>query len=101
LHWTRGSLYCGGGIIYTIVVLSIQHEPHRNAEKFDRDGYVAPLDILSPAEVIRCRHSTDQLEAARKAKGITARPTQQHFVFKPFWIWQHIRACCRSCGRDR
>jgi ectoine hydroxylase-related dioxygenase (phytanoyl-CoA dioxygenase family) len=27
----------------------------------------------------------DQLEADRKAKGITARPTQQHLVFKPFW----------------
>jgi ectoine hydroxylase-related dioxygenase (phytanoyl-CoA dioxygenase family) len=55
------------------------------AENFARDGYAAPLDILSAGEVIRCRHQYDQLEAERKAKGITARPTQQHFVFKPFW----------------
>jgi non-heme Fe2+,alpha-ketoglutarate-dependent halogenase len=52
---------------------------------FERDGYVAPLSILSEGEVARYRNTYDQLEADRKAKGITARPTQQHFVYKPFW----------------
>ena len=52
---------------------------------FERDGYVAPLSILSEDEVARYRNTYDQLEADRKAKGITARPTQQHFVYKPFW----------------
>ena len=52
---------------------------------FERDGYVAPLDILSPTEVAEYRATYDQLEADRKAKGVTARPTQQHFVYKPFW----------------
>jgi len=55
------------------------------ADRFERDGYAAPLDILRPQEVARCRAQYDQLEVERKAKGITARPTQQHMVYKPFW----------------
>ena len=54
-------------------------------ERFRRDGYAAPIDILSPDQVARCRAQYDQLEADRRARGITARPTQQHFVYKPFW----------------
>jgi ectoine hydroxylase-related dioxygenase (phytanoyl-CoA dioxygenase family) len=55
------------------------------AAQFDRDGYAAPLDILTPDEVARCRIQYEQLEHDRKAEGITARPTQQHMVYKPFW----------------
>ena len=55
------------------------------AEQFERKGYVAPLEVLTQQEVARCRGQYDQLEAQRKAKGITARPTQQHFIYKPFW----------------
>jgi ectoine hydroxylase-related dioxygenase (phytanoyl-CoA dioxygenase family) len=52
---------------------------------FERDGYVAPLSILTDNEVAHYRDTYDQLEADHKAKGITARPTQQHFVYRPFW----------------
>jgi len=55
------------------------------AQRLDQDGYVAPIDILSPAEVQHYRQAYDQLEAERKARGIRARPTQQHLVYKPFW----------------
>src|SRR5437868_6834284 len=54
-------------------------------ERFERDGYVAPLDVLSSNEVAGCRAVYDALEADRHAKGITGRATQQHLVFKPFW----------------
>jgi ectoine hydroxylase-related dioxygenase (phytanoyl-CoA dioxygenase family) len=52
---------------------------------FERDGYVAPLDILTPTEVAEYRATYDHLEADRKARGVTTRPTQQHFIYKPFW----------------
>jgi ectoine hydroxylase-related dioxygenase (phytanoyl-CoA dioxygenase family) len=55
------------------------------AEQFARDGYAAPLTILSEAEMARFRQEYDRLEADRKAKGVTARPTQQHLVHKAFW----------------
>jgi len=55
------------------------------AEQFEAEGYAAPLDVLSSDEVLRYRREYDLLEADRKARGITARPTQQHFVYKPFW----------------
>lgn len=55
------------------------------SERLCHDGYAAPLDILLPEEVARYRLAYDRLERDRAAKGITARPTQQHLVFKPFW----------------
>lgn len=54
-------------------------------QRFERDGYVAPLTILAADEVAHYRATYERLEADRKAKGITARPTQQHLAYKPFW----------------
>jgi ectoine hydroxylase-related dioxygenase (phytanoyl-CoA dioxygenase family) len=55
------------------------------AKRFERDGYLAPIDILSPEEVRRFRTAYDELERDRKARGIAVRPTQQHFTYKAFW----------------
>ena len=59
--------------------------PSEIARQFQRDGYAAPLDILTAQEVQLYRDAYDRLEADRKTKGISARPTQQHLVYKPFW----------------
>ena len=63
----------------------VMHPKTITRQLFERDGYVAPLSILTDNEVAHYRDTYDQLEADRKAKGITARPTQKHFVYKPFW----------------
>jgi non-haem Fe2+, alpha-ketoglutarate-dependent halogenase len=57
----------------------------RITTQFERDGYAAPLDILTTEEARGYADYYAQLEADRKAKGITARPTQQHLAYKPFW----------------
>jgi chlorinating enzyme len=59
--------------------------PAQIKTRFQNDGYFAPIDLLGPGEATQYRYIYDRLEADRKAKGITTRPTQQHLVFKPFW----------------
>jgi ectoine hydroxylase-related dioxygenase (phytanoyl-CoA dioxygenase family) len=59
------------------------------AGRFEREGYVSPLDVLTGAEVARYRHVYEQIEADRAARNITARPTQQHLEHEAFWELVH------------
>jgi non-haem Fe2+, alpha-ketoglutarate-dependent halogenase len=54
-------------------------------DKFERDGYAAPVPALSSEEVKRYRQAYDDLEARWKQEGSLKRPTHQHFKIKEFW----------------
>lgn len=61
-------------------------------QRFEQEGYVSPIDLLSPEEAAVVRQSYDDLEADLKARGVKERPTQQHLLHKPFWdLVQHPR----------
>jgi ectoine hydroxylase-related dioxygenase (phytanoyl-CoA dioxygenase family) len=55
------------------------------AQRFERDGYVAPLDVFTAVQVRRYREVYDRIEADLVARNITARPTQQHLIYEPLW----------------
>jgi len=54
-------------------------------DQFEREGYAAPLPVLTAEEVRRYRDTYDRLEREWAAAGITKRPTHQHFKYKEFW----------------
>ena len=54
-------------------------------ERFDRDGYVWPVPILEPHEVLRYRAAYDRLEADAAARGQKARPTNLHHQSPEVW----------------
>jgi ectoine hydroxylase-related dioxygenase (phytanoyl-CoA dioxygenase family) len=55
------------------------------AQRFERDGYASPVDVLDRSEVAFYRGVYDRIEADLRARDVTTRPTQQHLSLRPFW----------------
>jgi ectoine hydroxylase-related dioxygenase (phytanoyl-CoA dioxygenase family) len=58
-------------------------------KQYEDDGYIFPIDVLTPAEVAACRASLEAVEAKQDGKLLPSQRPKSHLLFK--WLDDMIR----------
>lgn len=58
-------------------------------EQYGKEGYLFPIDVLTPEEVAACRASLEAVEAAQGGKLLPSQRPKSHLIFK--WLDDLIR----------
>lgn len=59
-----------------------------DVERFDRDGYLAPIDVFDPDEVAALRAEFEEFEARHGPEGAIAMRTDLHLLHR--WVWDAV-----------